>query len=44
MKNTLEYVAPEIVCIEMNAEGVLCSSTDQGDNEVGNGGPAFDFE
>lgn len=43
-KNTKDYTAPEIECIEMNVEGVLCSSTDQGDNEVGNGGPAFDYE
>ena len=43
-KNTMEYIAPDIECIEINVEGVLCSSTDPGDNEVGNGGPAFDYE
>lgn len=41
MKNTFEYVAPEIVCIEMKAEGVLCASVD---TEVEDGGDAFDFE
>ena len=26
MKKTIEYIAPEIVCLEMNSEGVLCGS------------------
>jgi hypothetical protein len=44
MKKTIKYVTPELVCMEINVEGVLCSSTDPGDCEVGDGGPAFDFE
>lgn len=40
-KNTVEYLTPEIECIEMNAEGVLCAS---GDSEVINGGNAFTYE
>ena len=40
-KNTFEYIAPEIECIEMNVEGVLCASVD---TEVEDGGDAFDFE
>lgn len=41
MKKTIEYIAPEIECIEMNVEGVLCASID---TEVEDGGDAFDFE
>lgn len=41
MKQTTDYVAPEIECIEMNVEGVLCASAD---TEVKDGGDAFDFE
>lgn len=41
MKKTIEYIAPEIVCLEMNSEGVLCGSVD---TEIGDGGDAFDLE
>lgn len=41
MKKTIEYMAPEVVCMEMKAEGVLCASVD---TEVGDGGDAFDIE
>lgn len=38
---TMDYVAPEIECIEMMAEGVLCGSVD---TEVEDGGDAFSLE
>ena len=38
---TTDYVAPEIECIEMKAEGVLCGSVD---TEVEDGGDAFSLE
>ena len=38
---TTDYVAPEIECIEMMAEGVLCGSVD---TEVEEGGDAFSLE
>ena len=38
-KNTMEYIAPKIECIEINVEGVLCSST-----VVEDGGDVFDEE
>lgn len=41
MKKTIEYVTPEVVCMEMKVEGVLCASVD---TEVGDGGDAFDIE
>ena len=41
MKKTIEYVAPEVVCMEMNIEGVLCQSAD---TEMECGGNAFEIE
>jgi hypothetical protein len=41
MKKTIEYVAPEVVCMEMNVEGVLCQSAD---TEVEYYGDAFEIE
>ena len=41
MKKTIEYIAPEIECIEMMAEGVLCQSAD---TEMEYGGDAFEIE
>ena len=41
MKKTFEYVAPEVVCMEMNVEGVLCQSAD---TEMEYGGDAFEIE
>lgn len=41
MKKTIEYVTPEVVCMEMKVEGVLCASVD---TEVGDGGNVFDEE
>ena len=41
MKKTIEYVAPEVVCMEMDIEGVLCQSAD---TEMPNGGDAFSIE
>lgn len=38
---TTDYVAPEIECIEMMAEGVLCGSVD---TVVEDGGDAFSLE
>ena len=38
---TTDYVAPEIECIEMMAEGVLCQSAD---TEMEYGGNAFEIE
>ena len=37
----MDYTAPEIECIEINLEGVLCASVD---TEVEDGGDAFGFE
>lgn len=37
-KNTFEYIAPKIECIEINVEGVLCQS---GDTEAEYGGEGF---
>ena len=36
-----EYETPEVVCMEMNVEGVLCQSYD---TEVEDGGDAFEIE
>ena len=36
-----EYETPEVVCVDVNVEGVLCQSYDTG---VGDGGDAFDIE
>ena len=41
MKKTIEYVAPEVVCMEMDIEGVLCQSAD---TEMPYGGDAFSIE
>ena len=41
MKKTIEYIAPEIECSEINLEGVLCASVD---TEVEDGGDACGFE
>lgn len=41
MKKSIEYVTPEVVCMEMKVEGVLCQSYD---TEVGDGGNVFDEE
>lgn len=40
MKKATEYIAPEIECIDINVEGVLCYSAD---TEIDDGGDAFDF-
>ena len=41
MKKTIEYVAPEVVCMEMIVVGVLCQSAD---TEMEYGGDAFEIE
>lgn len=41
MNKPNEYVAPEVVCMEMNMEGVLCQSAD---TEVEYHGDAFEIE
>ena len=41
MKKTIKYVTPELVCMEMNIEGVLCQSAD---TEMEYGGDAFEIE
>ena len=41
MKKTIEYVTPEVVCMEMKIEGVLCQSAD---TEMEYGGDAFEIE
>ena len=41
MKKTIEYVAPEVVCMEINVEGVLCQSAD---TEMEYGGNVFEIE
>ena len=36
-----EYETPEVVCVEMNIEGVLCQSADI---EIEDGGDVFEIE
>jgi hypothetical protein len=40
-KKISEYVAPVMICIDMDLEGVLCGSPDI---EIGDGGDTFDEE
>ena len=40
-QNNIEYIAPDIECIEINVEGVLCSSPDT--KRLEDGGEAWDF-